>query len=142
MILGELVMVQRSTVRLRPYLCRHLSTRLEFGRVTANDSAVEIDMFRVRPRSNWPEDFWISELERFVAGGGCDVVPPENHCPEGFTGPNEHGCCVTGWAADCDMDCAKSHCESYQDWAWQDLDFAHNPFTCCPGTASPTVLHV
>merc|ERR1711934_487021 len=101
-----------------------------------NESFTEIDMFRLLPASGWPEDFWIPQLEKFMAGGGCVPTPPADECPESFTGPDEHSCCVAGWAADCDMDCAKSRCQAYKDWEWQDLDFSHNPFTCCPPAAT------
>ena len=39
----------------------------------------------------WPEPFWIPQLERFVAGGGCDVPPPPPP-----SGPAV-GCPAPGW---------------------------------------------
>jgi hypothetical protein len=44
-----------------------------------NASVTEIDMFRLAPEQNWPESFWIPQLEKFVAGGGCIVKPPPDH---------------------------------------------------------------
>lgn len=105
-----------------------------------NESLVEVDMFRVLPSANWPEDFWIPQLEKFMAGGSCEPVLPENECPQGFPSPNADGCCEAHWAADCALDCAKQRCEEYKQWEWQDLDYTSRPYTCCPASASKNAI--
>ena len=52
-----------------------------------NKSVAEIDVFLLqqgdpRPEHNFPYPFWVTELEKFVGGGGCEAkVPPVVHCP-------------------------------------------------------------
>jgi len=43
-----------------------------------NDSVLEIDMFDLEPGQGYPRDFWIPQLEKFMAGGGCDAEPPSD----------------------------------------------------------------
>lgn len=33
-----------------------------------NDSVVEVDMFRLLVSRDWPEPFWIAQLERYMSG--------------------------------------------------------------------------
>ena len=47
-----------------------------------NHSVLEIDMFRLNPSSDtskgpWlgEEEFWVPQLQKFMAGGGCAVPP-------------------------------------------------------------------
>lgn len=105
-----------------------------------NDSVVEVDMFRIYPEASWPEEFWIEPLNKFMAGGGCEPDPrPVGQCPEGFAGPDANNCCEKHYSADCPADCAKERCEAFKDWEWQDLDFHHNPYTCCAPASLPSM---
>merc|ERR1712217_461783 len=91
-----------------------------------NNSFAEIDMFRILPELGWPEEFWIPELEKFMAGGGCVPTPPPNTCPQGFQGPDAKGCCEAYYGSDCPEECAKQRCENNKSWHWQQLDFHHH----------------
>merc|ERR1712187_796266 len=72
--------------------------------VLLDDSITEIGMFRIVPSRNFPEDFWIPQLQRYMAGVA--------QCPEGFTGPNAQGCCTAASTSDCKRDCARQRCEA------------------------------
>jgi len=114
-----------------------------------NDSVVEIDMFDLFEGGNtYPKEFWLPQLEKFVAGGGCEVVPPVSQCPESFLGPNDdvlEGCCTALKPLDCEgslEECSKvpkQQCEAYKSWQWQDVDWTENPYTCCPPTSITSI---
>ena len=61
----------------------------------ANQSVQEIAMFEIRqgdPRhghgTNFPEPFWLPQLEHFMSGAGCDAdIPPVLTCPRASVGP-------------------------------------------------------
>ena len=59
-----------------------------------NHSFQEIDMFVLKqghkdPQSNFPESFWIDELQKFIRGGGCDATYPKRTvCPNATIGPH------------------------------------------------------
>ena len=47
-----------------------------------NYSFTEIDMFRVAPHTEgWPAPYWIPQLQKFMAGGGCALPAPSVQCP-------------------------------------------------------------
>ena len=67
-----------------------------------NVSVNEIDMFILRQRPGipktleYPEDFWIPVLERYMGGGGCDAQTPPQlpSCPSGaWSSCDETGAC-------------------------------------------------
>jgi len=41
-----------------------------------NDGVLEIDMFDLEPGQGYPRNFWIPQLEKFMAGGGCQSETP------------------------------------------------------------------
>lgn len=102
----------------------------------------------------WPEPWWIPQLEKFVAGGGCvPEPPPQSHCPhdQGWTpcagsGCTREGCCTMKYA-DVDLSkcsttdheaCAKQQClaSDTEVNVWVPLDYKHHPYTCCPPPAN------
>lgn len=98
-----------------------------------NASVVEIDMFRLLPEENWPEPFWIPQLEQYAKGMGCNLPPPPPPpaCPKGFSPGGKPGCCQASWSSGCDETCARSECAA-KGWVWQDTDPKHAPYECCP----------
>ena len=116
-----------------------------------NASVPEIDMFRVAPEENWPEEFWVAQLERYMAGGGCDMPPlPKSHCPaDGWV--DGGSCCTLTYGGEnktnCEPkqtaeECAKWQCEESTTSInkWKPLNYSHNPYTCCSViTASPYI---
>eukprot|EP00041_Stephanoeca_diplocostata_P012180 m.203377 g.203377 ORF g.203377 m.203377 type:complete len:378 (-) comp18846_c0_seq2:816-1949(-) len=78
-----------------------------------NASVQEVDIFLLKQGSsdskqNFPEQFWVAELQRFMAGGRCDlspILPPKVSCPTASIGYNFYLCC------------------------WNDIDYID---TCCP----------
>ena len=61
----------------------------------ANQSIQEIDMFELRQgdarpghSTNFPEPFWIPQLELFMSGAGCEArIPHQLRCPNATVGP-------------------------------------------------------
>ena len=57
-----------------------------------NRSVQELDMFILSqgvPGRSFPEPFWIPQLQKFTAGGGCEiVVPAAPVCPNASVGPS------------------------------------------------------
>merc|ERR1719277_1672230 len=111
-----------------------------------NHSFDEIDMFRLAPENNWPEPFWVPQLRRFMAGGGCVPEPPApSECPPeaGWKpGGVRDGCCMMNYgdvdlsrcdtadqAACAEEQCTRSDTEAH---VWVPLDYRYHPYTCCP----------
>lgn len=124
-----------------------------------NHSFTELDMFILSqsssdPYKNYPYDFWIPELERFMAGGGCPLPkissgPRDPSCPAAGPGMpadawqpgGDPGCCVSSEKRDgeppktCDVDCAKKECTTAGgSWYWKPFNYTVHPFECCNKT--------
>jgi hypothetical protein len=117
-----------------------------------NRSVQEIDMFILEqahhdspPGAAFPELFWIPELEKFMAGGGCDaVMPPPMVCPAASIGPNtswvagsDAGCCTSrsmrGTRGICNVSCAVAECAAAK-MVWKPENFHRHPYECCRPT--------
>ena len=116
----------------------------------ANQSVEEIAMFEIRqgdPRhghgTNFPETFWIPQLERFMSGAGCDAdIPPVLHCPTATVGPvqswtvsaSDGGCCEAhgyrGPGETCNASCAEKECATAHMF-WKPENYSVHPYTCC-----------
>ena len=113
-----------------------------------NASVPEIDMFRLAPELNWPEPFWVAQLERYMKGGGCELPPvPASQCPAeaGWATSGDGSCCSIHFA-DVDRNaggcvggkqsaeaCAKAQCENSKTPinTWKPLNYSSHPYTCC-----------
>jgi len=122
-----------------------------------NRSLTELDMFRLKP-PEWPEAFWIPQLEKFVGGGGCVPAPlPKSDCPaSGWVGcgpPDcpSPACCDVSYAnvnlSLCDKSvtshetCAKQQCEASPTKCdkWIPENYSSHFYTCCPSdTPTPS----
>jgi hypothetical protein len=80
-----------------------------------NASVTELDMFLLdqsgkkrHPGVGWlyadaPEPFWIKQLEKFMAGGGCEPkLSPSVQCPAASVGPKD------SWRPASDATCCES----------------------------------
>jgi hypothetical protein len=120
-----------------------------------NRSITELDMFRLKP-PQWPEAFWIPQLEKFVAGGGCEPAPPPpSLCPaDGWVGCGPPGCpsadccdvsyagvnmsrCAKGVASH--EECAKAQClaSTTKISKWVPENYSQHWFTCCSADTPP-----
>ena len=101
-----------------------------------NESVNEIDMFILSPEKGFPLPFWIPQLERFVAGGGCDAqFPAKTVCPTPAWAPGGGaGCCESserrGPNVTCSIACAKAECAK-ANMAWRPENFSSHPYECC-----------
>eukprot|EP00038_Savillea_parva_P011118 m.195216 g.195216 ORF g.195216 m.195216 type:complete len:454 (-) comp19427_c0_seq1:180-1541(-) len=103
-----------------------------------NASVTEIDMFDISPDKGFPEPFWIPQLEKYMAGGGCPFTPPPPIvCPQPSSawhpgGPD--GCCESsanrGPGDNCNVTCAKDECAAAK-MHWLPENFSSHPYTCC-----------
>ena len=51
---------------------------------------------RCVPGRSFPEPFWIPQLQKFTAGGGCEiVVPAAPVCPNASVGPSNSWVYIT-----------------------------------------------
>ena len=121
-----------------------------------NRSVQEIDMFILKqeasPGASFPEPFWIPQLERFVAGGGCDItLPPAAVCPHASVGPNSSwvggrdvGCCTSksdrGVGAHCNASCAEAECAAAH-MIWRPENTKTHPYECCHATRAAARGH-
>ena len=110
-----------------------------------NQSATELDVFQINQdgADAWPESFWIPQLEKFLAGGGCDAeIPARTACPNATVGPADSwsvggdapGCCVSSSSrvgAYCDQACAEAECAAAPGMAWKPENYSTHPYECC-----------
>lgn len=111
-----------------------------------NASIQEIDMFDLAPQKNFPEPFWIPELEKFAQGGGCPFTPPPPIvCPLPSAawrpGGGPDGCCESSAnrgpsLPECNKTCAEAECAA-ANMTWKVENWTVHPYTCC----HPPTLH-
>ena len=125
-----------------------------------NHSFQELDMFVLRQDSddadkNFPYDFWIKPLEKFMAGGGCPLPPGTTlSCPAAQAGMpvdawmpgGDPGCCVSsedrGHGHKCNVTCAMAECNAAgkkagATWWWKPEDYSKHKYECCNKTIPP-----
>ena len=115
-----------------------------------NHSYTELDMFILSqgsedPLKNFPLPFWLPQLERFVAGGGCPL--PEGtavSCPAPGAGMSadawkpggDPGCCESssarGEGRNCNETCAQAECAAAgapagESWYWNPENYSEHP---------------
>lgn len=113
-----------------------------------NHSVNEVAMFVLRqgsqnPLLNFPEPFWITNLEKFITGKSCNaVVPKRTKCPAASVGPidswtpgGDPHCCISssrrGPNAYCNLDCAEKECSSDPGMVWKPENYSIHPYECC-----------
>ena len=113
-----------------------------------NHSVNEVAMFVLRqgsqnPLLNFPEPFWITNLEKFITGKSCNaVVPKRTKCPAASVGPTDSWtpggdphCCISssrrGPNAYCNLDCAEKECSSDPGMVWKPENYSIHPYECC-----------
>mmetsp|Transcript_13797 Transcript_13797/g.41214 ORF Transcript_13797/g.41214 Transcript_13797/m.41214 type:complete len:123 (+) Transcript_13797:109-477(+) len=117
-----------------------------------NASVEEIDMFDLAPDKGFPEPFWIPQLQKFMAGGGCPFIPPPpTRCPQPSAvwhpGGGTEGCCESSanrgpTVPTCNVTCAKAECTAAKMF-WRPENYSVHPYTCCDtaAEATTTTLH-
>jgi outer membrane protein assembly factor BamB len=149
--------------RVQPW---NLSPKSAEERICAlmNHSFQELDLFilsqgNADPKKRFPYDFWVPELEKFVAGGGCpmpfldpDPMVPLGSCPVASAGmpinswvPGGEvaGCCMSSsnrigkdGPHHCNETCARKECEDAgakpgESWHWKAENYSEHPYECC-----------
>eukprot|EP00039_Didymoeca_costata_P014603 m.237650 g.237650 ORF g.237650 m.237650 type:complete len:435 (+) comp16057_c0_seq35:117-1421(+) len=124
--------------------------------VLMNQSVQEIDMFVLKQgnpvkEQNFPESFWIPNLERYMRGGGCiPDIPKPPVCPNAIVGPanswvpgDDQGCCISfghrGTNLTCNESCAQAECAKAKMY-WKPENYSSHPYECCQ--APPTMEHL
>jgi hypothetical protein len=125
-----------------------------------NHSVQELDLFILNqgeadPTRNFPYAFWIPQLEKFMAGGGCPLpagtivscpaagagMPPNSWKPGG-----DPGCCQAsynrGAGLSCNSSCAEAECLAAgklpgESWSWRPENYSSHPYECCNKTVPP-----
>jgi hypothetical protein len=108
-----------------------------------NHSVEEIAMFDIKqgqadPNKNFPEPFWIPQLEKFMHGGGCAAkVPNITKCPNEFwrQGGESPGCCESNsrrgtGSPKCNVSCAEAECAA-ANMIWKPFNYSKHPYECC-----------
>lgn len=112
-----------------------------------NQSVNEIAMFVLRqgqenPLLNFPEPFWIPQLEKFMTEASCDApLPNRTKCPSAIVGPEDSwflggdpGCCESssrrGPGLYCNQECAKKECKTAGMY-WKPENYSIHPYECC-----------
>ena len=114
-----------------------------------NRSVQELAFFRLNqdatePAKAFPEPFWIPHLERYMAGGGCELqLPKKTVCPKATVGPPDSWyaggdaphCCISSAAraggSHCNKTCAQAECAATPDMHWQPENYSTHPYECC-----------
>ena len=114
-----------------------------------NRSVQELAFFRLNqdatePAKAFPEPFWIPQLERYMAGGGCELqLPKKTVCPTATVGPPDSWyaggdaphCCISSAAraggSHCNKSCAQAECAATPDMHWQPENYSTHPYECC-----------
>ena len=106
----------------------------------------ELDMFTIAmdDKHQWPLDFWLSPLRKWMGGGTCNAkIPVRTTCPNATVGDREHSwfpggpphCCVSfgnrGQGLHCNETCAEQECLSDKGMVWLPENYSTHPYTCC-----------
>jgi len=119
-----------------------------------NHSFTEIDLFILSqgstdPLKNFPYDFWLPQLEKFVTGDGCPLPAGTTvSCPAAGAGMpadswkpgGDPGCCEAtdnrGNGLSCNVSCAQAECaaagaKNGESWYWKPENYSEHPYECC-----------
>ena len=125
-----------------------------------NHSFMELDLFILSqgsedPLKNFPYEFWIPQLEKFVAGGGCPLPAGTTvSCPAPGAGMptdswkpgGDPGCCESsesrGKGHECNVTCAQAECAAAgalakESWFWKAENYSQHPCACAPPAGPP-----
>ena len=119
-----------------------------------NHSFTEIDLFILSqgstdPLKNFPYDFWLPQLEKFVTGDGCPLPAGTTvSCPAAGAGMpadswkpgGDPGCCEAtdnrGNGLSCNVSCAQAECaaagaKNGESWYWRPENYSEHAYECC-----------